>query len=204
MCAPQTPSLSIFFFFFFFSSVRYPKLNHFAEYSRGCVFFGPSRAAQQSSPRKIEAHLPPLGERQKTTRYTERGFTSLRARVYFSLFRMSGTRIRLLSCGDWRLFDFPENGISRWVGEILIARRERGTPPRSSSSSARKSNEDDGKKERGGKLLSARFFFNLSFSLSLSSRARVCVPPSFQRERVCSLLFLWIFRLLRCTFSKKN
>jgi len=116
------------------------------------------RAAQQSSPRKIEAHLPPLGERQKTTRYAERGFTSLRVRVYFSLFRMGGTRIRLLSPGDWRLFDFPENGIAM-VGEILIARRERGTPPRSSSSSARKSNEDDGKKERGGKLLFCALFF---------------------------------------------
>jgi len=79
------------------------------------------------------------------------------------------------------------------VGEILIARRERGTPPCSSSSSARKSNEDDGKKERGGKLLFCALFFNLSFSLSELARARVC-----------SLSFLWIFRLLRCTFSKKN
>jgi hypothetical protein len=102
---------------------------------------------------------------------------------------MGGTRIRLLSPGDWRLFDFPENGISRWVGEILIARRERGTPPRSSSSSARKSNEDDGKKERGGKLLSARFF-NLSFSLSELARARVC--SSFVSERACVFSFVFV------------
>ena len=70
------------------------------------------------------------------------------------------------------------------VGEILIARRERGTPPCSSSSSARKSNEDDGKKERGGKLLSARFFL-ISLSLSLSSRARVCVPSVCVLFRFC-------------------